>query len=176
MADVNMDYKIAYAEVLEVLEHMDKEYIARIPVKLLNFWKQNALKDYDYVYDENKDFKEQDISKKARVILAIVYRDCYASKEEREGILKGLAEDRIRVEEEKREKYDPEKIFDNNKELTSNELSMGQKAEVRDLGEEGYKVVDEGAIEDTEQAVTNVKEGLWRKIVRKMKSLFGKKE
>lgn len=175
MTDVNMEYRIAYAEVLEVLKHMDKEYVSRIPVKLLNFWQQNALKDFDYTYDESLDFKDQDISSRARVILAIVYRDCYASKEEREGILRGLAEDRARVEEEKRIKYDPEKVFENSKELTSSEMSLGQRAEKNDLGEEGFNVIEEGSVWNTEQAVTNVKENFFTKIISKIRDLFKKK-
>ena len=91
--------------------------------------------------------------KRAKVILAIVYRDCYATQEERENILRGLAEDRVRVEEEKRAAYNPDTLFDNAEEKT-----------VEDVHEE----------EKIEQSVITQNEGLFTRILRKIKGIFSK--
>ncbi len=173
MVNINEEYRIAYCEILEILNHMEKEYVSRIPNKMLKFWKENASKDYDFKYDEEKSFKEQDISKKAKVILAIIYRDCYASPIERESILKGLAADRIKVEEEKRKKFDPNNIFDKS-EITSKEMSIGQKGEKRIINENPLNVVEEGNLWNSEQSVTKFTNNFFVKIFRKIKNLFKK--
>ena len=173
MPNINEEYRIAYCEVLEVLEHMDEQYVSRIPNKMLEFWKNNASKDYVFKYDEDKSFKEQNISKKAKVILSILYRDCYASQEERESILKGLAEDRRRVEEEKRIKYNSDNIFDRT-EITTEEISIGQKDDKRVISENSVNIIEEGSLWNTEQAVMKSNNNFFTKILRKIKNIFGK--
>ena len=41
---VNKSY--AYAETLEVLQHMDKKYIEQIPIKFINMLKNESQKNY----------------------------------------------------------------------------------------------------------------------------------
>ncbi len=153
MEDISEEYRFAYKEVLEVLKHMEPEYQQRVPLKMMEFWRKYASEGHNFIYDEEKPFKEQNISKRAKVILAIVYRDCYATQEERENILRGLAEDRVRVEEEKRATYNPDTLFDNAEEKT-----------VEDVHEE----------EKIEQSVITQNEGLFTRILRKIKGIFSK--
>ena len=153
MEDISEEYRVAYKEVLEVLKHMEPEYQQRVPLKMMEFWRKYASEEHNFISDEEKPFKEQNISKRAKVILAIVYRDCYATQEERENILRGLAEDRVRVEEEKRAAYNPDTLFDNAEEKT-----------VEDVHEE----------EKIEQSVITQNEGLFTRILRKIKGIFSK--
>lgn len=156
MESINEEYQNAYKEVLEVLKHMKPEYQNRVPLKMMEFWRKNASQVYDFTYDEAKPFKEQNISKRAKVILAIVYRDCYATNEERESILRGLAEDRQRVEEEKRAKYNPDNIFSGNENhVTQIEQNIGEEP-------------------PTEQSVMMPQDGFFTRLFRKIKSIFSK--
>ena len=99
---------------------------------------------------------KQATTKRAKVILAIVYRDCYATPEERESILRGLAEDRQRIEEEKRQMYNPDDIF---------------------AGSENHVTqIEENLVEDPniEQSVTLPNDGFFTRLIRKIKSFFSK--
>lgn len=155
METISEEYQNAYQEVLEVLRHMEPEYQSRVPLKMMEFWRKNASPYHDFTYDESKPFKEQNLSKRAKVILAIVYRDCYATPEERESILRGLAEDRVRIEMEKREKYNPDTLFDRPKEEIKEETNEEEN-------------------ENIEQSVTTQNNGFFARIIRKIKGIFSK--
>ena len=154
--EITEEYQNAYKEVLEVLRHMEPEYQQRVPLKMMEFWRKNASVVYDFTYDESKPFKEQNLSKRAKVILAIVYRDCYATPEERESILRGLAEDRQRIEDEKRARYNPDDIFSG----SQNHVTQ----------------IDENLAEDPiiEQSVMMPNDGFFTRIIRKIKAFFSK--
>ena len=153
METISEEYQNAYQEVLEVLRHMEPEYQSRVPLKMMEFWRKNASPYHDFTYDESKPFKEQNLSKRAKVILAIVYRDCYATPEERESILRGLAEDRVRIEMEKRERYNPDTLFDRPQEEIKEETNEEEN-------------------ENIEQAVTTQNDGFFARIIRKIKGIF----
>ena len=155
METISEEYQNAYQEVLEVLRHMEPEYQSRVPLKMMEFWRKNASPYHDFTYDESKPFKEQNLSKRAKVILAIVYRDCYATPEERESILRGLAEDRVRIEMEKRERYNPDTLFDRPQEEIKEETNEEEN-------------------ENIEQAVTTQNDGFFARIIRKIKGIFSK--
>ena len=69
---------------------------------------KNGKDDY-YNFDIKKDFNN--ISKKACSILARLYLDYIATKEESEKMIKILHENKIKNEEIKRQKYNPDNIF-----------------------------------------------------------------
>ena len=90
----------AVSEVIEILNHTDKEIVEKIPQNFIEFLFENADKDYipniDF-YDENW---EKSIQEDTKAILALLYRDYIVSKEEK-----------LKQERELREKYNPDNIF-----------------------------------------------------------------
>ena len=74
-SNVNIEYANAYSEVLEVLNHMSKEDYNKIPKDMLEMFQTNCNNEYQFRYDLNKEFEEQGISKRAKLILAILFRD-----------------------------------------------------------------------------------------------------
>jgi len=56
---------------------------------------------------------EQNVSKRAKAILGILFRDYWATEIQREKIITKQNYDRMKLEEEKRATYNPEKIFNN---------------------------------------------------------------
>ena len=63
-------YGFAYAEVLEVIKHLSRSDIEKIPKDVLNKLMGEADEKSDFVYDEGKPFEEQGISDEAKKILA----------------------------------------------------------------------------------------------------------
>lgn len=130
---VTKEYAMAYKEVIEILKYVPDEDVAKIPEEKLNFYKENMDIDYDYKIDEEKEFEEQEMSDITKAVLANIFRDYWATPYQRERILAKEKYDLEKLEEEKREKYNPDDIFKNrNKENTieqNNNLPIEMKKE-----------------------------------------------
>ena len=60
---VTAEYAIAYSEVLEILKHVSKEELEKIPIKMLKTFKLNASKDHAFNYDPSKTLEEKEETK-----------------------------------------------------------------------------------------------------------------
>ena len=120
---INKEYSMAYKEVIEILKYVPDEDVAKIPQEKIDFYKKHMDNEYDYKIDETKDFSEQTISETTEAILACIFRDYWATPYQRERILTKKKYDLEKLEEEKREKYNPDNIFkknDDNENFPSN--------------------------------------------------------
>lgn len=114
---VKPEQAYAYAELLEILDAMDKAYIAKIPKKLMAIFKENALSTYEKHIDINVPLEEQEISKKTSALIAMLTVQYWCeTKEQKEELLNVFKENERKYQEELREKYNPDNIFNNNKE------------------------------------------------------------
>ena len=113
---VDEKYSIAYSEVLEILKHISQEDYEKIPKSKIELYKENANKDYVFNYNPTKTLNEQNVSKIAKGIIAILFRDYWATPEQREKIIKKQNNDRIQIEKEKTKKYNPDVFKSKNKE------------------------------------------------------------
>ena len=147
---VSLEYANAYSEVLEVLRNMSESDINKIPNDIIEMFKENSNKLHDFRYDFNKNFKEQNISKRAKMILAIIFRDYWASPSQKEIIVARQNFERDRIEMQKQEKYNINNIF------KKNEIKKDIKTE--------------------EIQITNYKESIIKKIINKIKKIFLKNE
>ena len=114
-------YKHGLAEVDEILKFADEESINKIPEKFMTFIKENKS-DYKASIDPDKDLKDQDLLYETKVILSVLYRDYWASKEEREQLAAEEKMELQKVEEEKKEKYKYEDLFRNKQDETGTDL------------------------------------------------------
>ena len=119
--------ELAYAEVDEILNHIDDDYVKRIPQKIREFFKEERNKEYNTIIDINKPLEEQNLKRSTIVILAILNMNywCDTDEEKRE-IIESWAKNEEREEAELREKYNPDNIFkkkekvqEENKKLTT---------------------------------------------------------
>ncbi len=92
--------KKAYTEVCEVLNHMTKTDVEKIPKDIRDYYIQNSDKTYNFQIDETKPFSEQSISYNAKLVLAMFYRDYWALPEEKEKIIAKEKND-IQIEKQK---------------------------------------------------------------------------
>lgn len=108
---VDIEYANAYSEVVEILNHIPKSDYDKIPNNMIELFNINKNKKYSFSYDVNKTLDEQNVSKKAKTIIAILFRDYWATSAQREKILAKEKYDLAKLEEEKREHYNPDNIF-----------------------------------------------------------------
>lgn len=115
---IDIEYANAYSEVLEILKYIPIKDYNKIPKNKIELFEKNANNEHRFKYNPNKTLEEQNVTKRAKAIIAILFRDYWANEIQREKIIKKQNYDRIKIEEEKRQKYNPNNIF-KNKEIKS---------------------------------------------------------
>lgn len=127
-----MEYANAYSEVLEILNHIPKSDYDKIPNNMIELFTTNQNKEYIFSYDVNKTLNEQNVSKKAKTIIAILFRDYWATEHQKEKILAKEKYDLEQIENKKREKYSSDNIFKNQdiKEDKANEIIQSQEVQM----------------------------------------------
>ena len=111
----NIEYANAYSEVLEILRYVSLDDYNKIPKELIDFFETNCNKNYDFFYNPYKALDEQKVSKRAKAIIAIIFRDYWATDIQREKIIAKQNYDRMQFGKEKQEKYSTNNIFKNKK-------------------------------------------------------------
>ena len=105
------DLRYSFFEISEILRYMPIEYNSKLPEKLKNLINENKINN-GFIYDKDKTLDNQDILRGTKVLLSVLYREYWCSKEKRTEL------------EEKdnkilQEKYSYEKLF-KEKNKTSN--------------------------------------------------------
>lgn len=118
---VDIKHANAYSEILEILKYLTPEDYEKIPKEKIEVFETNANKDYTFNYKPDKTLQEQNVSKTARTIIGILFRDYWATEEQRDKIIKFQKQERLKIEKEKQEKYKSEDIFKNNIKTSENE-------------------------------------------------------
>lgn len=111
------DYREALTEVFDIINNSEQEIKNKIPRKLLEFLKDNIKKDYIVDIDYNDDDWDKKIKQDTKEILALIYRDYLVDQEEREQLIIEEAKEEERIEQELREKYNPDNIFKKSKHI-----------------------------------------------------------
>ena len=155
MADIQ--YANAYTEVLDILKYISKEDYEKIPKSKIKVFEENSNKNYSFTYDENKTLDEQNVSEIAKAIIAILFRDYWATKEQRYVIIKKQQE----IKEQKQKELMAK--FEQNKNISEKDLKKVNVASDLDI--------------DYELLGTNVQlykkeEGFFEKLVNKIKELL----
>lgn len=128
---VSVEYANAYSEVLEILKYISKEDYEKIPNSKIELFATNHNKEYIFKYNPNKTLDEQNVSKTAKAIIAILFRDYWATELQKEKIIAKQNYDRIQLEEKKKERYNSDNIFKNNKKkIILNSTKQEQKLDL----------------------------------------------
>jgi len=145
---MEMVYRQAFTEVLEVLKYTSKNIVEKIPEKFIMFLKDNKDEGYIANIDFSKPNWEDEVKQETQAILALIYRDYIVSPEKRSELIKEEKEEQMRIENEIREKYNPDNIFKNKKE--------------------------EATVENINLPVEIKKETFFKKLISFIKGLFNK--
>ena len=157
MADIQ--YANAYTEVLDILKYISKEDYEKIPKSKIKVFEENSNKNYNFTYDENKTLDEQNVSEITKAIIAILFRDYWATKEQRYIIIKKQQEIKDQKQKELMAK------FEQNKNISEKDLKKVDVASDLDLDID-YKSLGANV------QLYKKEEGFFEKIVNKIKGLF----
>lgn len=102
---VDIEYANAYSEVLEILSYISKEDYNKIPEEKIELFEKECNKEYSFHYDITKTLEEQNVSSKAKTIIAILFRDYWATDLQRQKIKAKEEYDRQIVKQKAEEKY-----------------------------------------------------------------------
>ncbi len=143
----------AFTEVNEIIKLMPEELVNRIPSKFREMIQEE--RDRNYVPDIKEPLENCKLKEETIIILGLMYRDFLCSPEERKKLqekdAKELQEVKKAIEEEARQKYNPEDLFKNKK----NEEKVTYKEETE------------------EKSMTIVQEEKWyQKIFNIIKNIF----
>jgi len=110
---MTINYKRAYTEVLEILSHLSKKELDKIPKEKIDYYKGNMDMEYAYHINTQKPLNEQYISNEANAILVTLFRDYFANESQKDTLKKMLALNQEILEQMKKEKYNEDNIFKN---------------------------------------------------------------
>ena len=108
-------------EVIQVLYNSDSSIICKIPYRIIEVLQEKSEESEKKVnFKENTELKDQDISEESKAILSILYRDYICSEEEKIEVNKVFENNQKQYEEFQREKYNPDKIFEQDNKIKVN--------------------------------------------------------
>lgn len=113
------EYREAFSEVEQILNLMPTNLSDKIP---LGFKKiVSAEKSKTYYPKISEPIEEYALKEETTVILAVIYRDFLCTKQEKEKLIERDSNKLLEFEKELREKYNPDDIFKNKKEVRNEE-------------------------------------------------------
>lgn len=109
-------------EVLTILAYFDKKIIEKIPTSFLDMLKNQAANSTNAFYiNPNSDISEQNISEESKDLISLIYYSYIADENEKNEISKLWYENEEEYNQELREKYNLDSIFDNRKSIQKDE-------------------------------------------------------
>lgn len=107
------EYGEAAVEVLDILDNTNKADVKKIPTSFIKFLVEIASEDYKVNLDHSKLISEMNLKDKTKEILGVIYINWWCDKKDKENYTKQIKELEIKRQEEIKEKYNPNKIFEN---------------------------------------------------------------
>lgn len=102
----------AYTEVYKILQNLDDEELKKIPPIVIKTIKNNMDKEYEFELDEDLELEKQPLLPQTKAILFNIFRDYLATSEQKQKIIRMQNEERQKLENAKREKYNVN-VFEN---------------------------------------------------------------
>lgn len=143
MIMVTEEYANACAEVVRILDYIPYGDYKKIPKDVILHYEKNANKNCDFEYNVKISLEEQNVSKTAKTIIAILFRDYWATSEQKDKILNYEKYKTITEEEIKKEKYNSENIFRKKEENLIENIKLRKEDNIAivPLENKGYKKI-----------------------------------
>lgn len=195
---ITIDDIRAYAEVDYIINHMNQKYIDKVPKRMKDFF--SSLKDPNHEVKINPyvPLQNQGLQRYTLEIIALLHLKYWCEDEERKQELYDIMlKNQRRLEEQMREKYGVEKLFDNaSAKVVSSEEDLSEPAEndfsrprvvqrytgyeqnndiqdFTDHVEETPNVENVGGNFPVQNTIESAK-GIFQKIIEKIQSIFKK--
>ena len=108
---VSVEYSEAITEVLDILNHMKKVDLDKIPIKFKQFLVNNQSTNYHPKLDHTKEIKDMNLKEKTKSILAVIYSNYWCSNEKKKEFNNLIIENERKHQEKLKDKYSTENIF-----------------------------------------------------------------
>lgn len=138
---VNIEYANACKEVLEILKYISEEDYNKIPKNKIDFYKENSNNNYNFTYNPGLTLDEQNVSKIAKGMIAILFRDYWATEIQRSKIITYQNNKRRKIEEEKRDKYNIDNVFKERQNNLYKEVVKKEEALIEIKKEKWYEKI-----------------------------------
>ena len=149
------EYGEAALEVLDILDNTNKSDVAKIPTSFIKFLVDNASEDYRVNLDHSKLISEMNLKEKTKEILGVIYINWWCDKKDKENYTKQIKELEVKRQEEIKEKYNPNKIFENKVQEYANATKVD-------------------TVQNEAVAMIEYKESIFKKIWNKILNFFNK--
>ena len=107
---MKVSYAMAYREVLEMIKKLPETEYNKIPKEKIAFYQNNCDNSYNFVLKNDL----SNVSQRANAIMISIYKNYFTMATQQEKLKKLLDSNSLIIEEQKREKYNPDNIFKNN--------------------------------------------------------------
>lgn len=112
---ISSEQSYAYAELLEILSFTDTNLVSKIPNKLMNIFEKYASSSYVQHLNMNLPLENQNISKKTTALITLITLNYWCDSEDEKNEIKSLLNENEKIKEQQlREKYNPDNLFNNN--------------------------------------------------------------
>ena len=149
------EYGEAAVEVLDILDNTNKSDVAKIPTSFIKFLVDNASEDYRVNLDHSKLISEMNLKEKTKEILGVIYINWWCDKKDKENYTKQIKELEVKRQEEIKEKYNLNKIFENKVQEYTNATKVD-------------------TVQNEAVAMIEYKESVFKKIWNKILNFFNK--
>lgn len=138
----------AYKEIYEILKIFPTDLVKKIPKNKIDFFYRNMNKNYEYNISKET-FDGQTMLEETGAILTILFRDYWATPEQKEKLVNFTKNAQAIIEEENRKKYNTDNLFKRQNQLENIDDIMTSKV-----------------------AMIKYKESIIKKFINKIKSIF----
>lgn len=143
------NYPKAYTETLEIMKYMPEEEVNKIPKGIIEMFENKRDKSYVFTLKETDDFANLNILDETEAIFVNIFKDYWATPEQKKKIIEKQNYDKSVIEKEKKEKYNYNDLF--------------SKKEVNNIKENV----------DNQTMLVEYKETFFTKFVNFIKNIFG---
>ena len=134
------EYREAFEEIYEIFSLMPKELLNKIPTKFYEMIQKE--RDTNYSSNIQEPLEEQKLKNETIIILGLIYRDFLCPPDEKKKLqekdVKELKEVEKTLDEEFREKYNPDYIFKNRNRIVAEEVQESEETRITIVQEEKW--------------------------------------
>lgn len=104
-------YSDAATELIEIFKFVEEPVLEKIPEKLKEELEKISNKEHKFKIDKTKKLEDQKMLPETKDLLSAIFIKYCCRKEDGEEILVACKENDMKIEREKRKKYNPEDVF-----------------------------------------------------------------
>jgi len=101
--------KVTYAEVYEVLKYMDKKIVMRVPLEILQLFKNNKDNNYISKIDKNDIFNKNNITEDTLKVLSWLNINYWSDENKKKELISLYRENDLKYEIELKNRYEATK-------------------------------------------------------------------